>query len=167
VSESTWRISRLPRRTVAYLMAIAAIGIIALSLTARPSAASGQSAATIQPAVLHRLTVMSMHGARLSGDPRPQWIRVLVTNRATALREAMHGDVVPGAAGQEVYLVVMKGHFTFVGAAPPRGHDPKGTYMMVTLDIRNMQTMDIGLSRRPPAAPLNRFGHVYSLQTGR
>jgi len=166
MSVSTWRIARLPRRPVAYLTAIAAICAIPLSIAASSSTASGRSGFTIPSAVLHRLTVMSLRGARLSGDPRPQWIKVVAMNRAKALDEAMAGDIVPGAAGQKVYLVVMKGNFTFVGAARPNGRDPKGTYMAVTLDIKTLQTMDIGLSNRPPLLPLQRFGHVYSLQAG-
>src|SRR5215469_11758595 len=121
VSVSTWRIARLPRRTVACLAATAAICAISLSITGWPSTASGKPELTIRSAVLHRLTVMSLRGARLSGDPRPQWINVVATNRASALADAMHGDTVPGAAGQEVYLIVMRGDFTFAGAAPPHG----------------------------------------------
>jgi hypothetical protein len=151
---------------VALLMAIAAVSVISLSLAARPSMASGPSEVTIQPAMLHRLTVMSLRGARLSGEPRPQWIKVVATSRATALREAMQGDIVPGAARQQAYLVVMKGHFTIPDAAPPHGRAPKGTYMTVTLDTSTLQTMDIGLSNRPPNWPLPRFGHAYSLLAG-
>jgi len=167
VSVSTWRIARLPRRTVAYLAATAAICAISLSMTAGLSTASGKPGFTIRSAVLHRLSVMSLRGARLSGDSRPRWIDVVATNRAAALADAMHGDTVPGAAGQEVYLIVMRGDFTFAGAAPPHGRDPKGRYMSVTLDIKTLQTMDIGLSNRPPLVPLRRFGRVYRLRTGK
>lgn len=169
MSVGTWRIARLPRmsrRPVAYLAAIAAICALALSATAYPSTASGRPGLTIRPAMLHRLTAMSLRGARLSGDPRPQWIDVVATSRETALAGAMHGDTVPNAAGQEVYLIVMKGDFTFAGDAPPHGHAPKGRYMSVTLDIKTLQTMDIGLSNSPPAVTLRSFGRVYSLMRG-
>jgi hypothetical protein len=148
---------------VSYLAAVAAVCALALSMTARPSTASGRPGLTIRPAMLHRLTAMSLRGARLSGDPRPQWIEVVATSRDTALGSAMHGDTVPDSAGQQVYLVVMKGDFTFSGAAPPHGRPPTGRYMSVTLDIKTLQTMDIGLSNRPPAVPVRNFGHVYSL----
>lgn len=122
----TSRMARLPRRPVVYLAAIAAICAIALSITARPSTASGRPGLTIRPAMLHRLTAMSLRGARLSGDPRPQWIDVVATSRDAALASAMHGDTVPRSAGQEVYLVVMKGNFVFADAAPPHGRPPHG-----------------------------------------
>jgi hypothetical protein len=156
----TWRIGR---QLVAYLATITAISVISVSATAQPSTASENPGLTIGPAMLHRLTVMSLRGARLSGDRWPAWIDVVATNRATALAGAMHGDKIPGAARQEVYLIIMKGNFTFAGAAPLHGRAPKGRYMSVTLGIKTLQTMDIGLSNRPPAVPVRSFGHVYSL----
>lgn len=143
----------------AMAVAIALSAIITLSR----SPASGTASAAMPSATLSRLTSTALRIARGSGDPRPVSVMVVRTTHARALRVATPGDTVAGDLRQQVYLVVMRGHFTYHGPQPPGSHPPVEPYLSVTIDPATFRVLDLGLSKHAPVIPLSAFGPVTRL----
>ncbi len=138
---------------------------IALSafITLSRSPASGTSAAPLPSATASRLTSAALRIARGSGDPRPLSVLVVRTSHAQALRVATPGDTVAGDLRKPVYLVVMRGDFTYTGPQLGGARPPTGSYLAVTLDPSTLKVLDLGLSRHAPVIPLRSFGPVTRL----
>jgi hypothetical protein len=149
------------------LLGLSAAGIAAALVSTLPAASSAASKTTslaIPAAAAQRLSGIAEGVAAMDGDAKPAWIEAVATNRDKALRIATPGDTVPGTADQTVYLVVINGNFTLNSVpTPPRAHAPTGHYLALTFDPGTFQVMDLGLTNRPPPAPLRSLGQVSML----
>ena len=151
-------------RAVLGLVAAMAVAIaLSAMITLSRSPASGTPSGPMPSATVSRLTSAALRIARGSGDPRPVSVLVVRTTHARALRVATPGDIVAGDLRRPVYLVVMRGHFTYNGPQPPGAHPPAAPYLSVTIDPATFRVLDLGLSKHAPVIPLRTFGHVTRL----
>lgn len=147
-------------RKALVIITAAALGSVPLAA----SAASRTQSPGIPAAAVRQLTASALSVATSGGDAKPEWVKAVTTTREKALRVATPGDLVPGAASQTVYLVVMEGQFTLNSAPrPPRAHAPTGHYLAVTFNPVTFQVMDLGLSNQAPPASLGSLGLVSNL----
>jgi hypothetical protein len=141
----------------------------AAALVAAPLAPSSSAASTPSPAIpaaaAQHLSTITERAAKMSGDARPATMEAVKTTRSKALGIATPGDIIPGSAGQTVYMVVMKGNFTLnYVSRPPKAHAPTGHYLTITFDPTTLQPMDLGLSNQAPtASSLQSLGPVSTL----
>jgi hypothetical protein len=64
-----------------------------------------------------------------------------------------------------VYLVTMKGHFVAEDVPTPSGaHAPTGTYLSIVINARSLESLDFGLSPKPPPVAPSSFGPVTYLR---
>ena len=154
-----------PKLRMATYCAIGAAAAVLSAYFATASSATSMAADSAIPAsAAHQLKAAMYQMARASGDARPTSIQAVLTTRARALQLATPGETVPGSAGQTVYLVVMKGHFTLREVSVPRGgHAPRGHYLSETLNPTTLRPMDLGLRNQPSPIPLQSLGPVSNL----
>jgi hypothetical protein len=150
-------------RAVLGLAAAMAVAIALSAMITLWSPASGTTSAPMPSATVSRLTSAALRIARGSGDPRPASVLVVRTTHARALRVATPGDTVAGNMRKFVYLVVMRGDFTYNGPQPPGSHPPTETYLAVTIDPVTLKVLDLGLSKHAPVIPLSTFGRITRL----
>jgi hypothetical protein len=123
--------------------------------------AAGAAGRPVPARAVPRLTALALRAATLNGDPRPQWATAVLTTYAKALTSATPGDFIPGAGGQPVFLVTMRGHFVAWGASIPHGaKTPAGTYLSIVVDAKSFRGTDSGLSHRPPPVSPASLGPV-------
>ncbi|HUB37918.1 MAG TPA: hypothetical protein VMA72_03600 [Streptosporangiaceae bacterium] len=111
------------------------------------------------------LTAIAARVAKATGDKAPVWESAVVTTHKKALTSATAGDTEP--VGQEtiVYLVTMKGHFVAEDFSGPAGsRAPTGTYLSIVINARTFESLDLGLSAKPPPVPPGSFGPVTYLK---
>jgi hypothetical protein len=167
VSTSKLRRALRQRRTVLYasIVGIAiVVGVAAPALAALPSQGKATSSPAIPATAIPALRTNMLKLARFNDDARPTAITTVLTTRAKGLQDATPGDLVPGSAGQKVYLVVIKGNFKDTHAAVPYGaRIPTGKYLVVTIDPATLEVMDLGIGNNAPPVPLARYGPVSDL----
>ena len=106
--------------------------------------------------------------ASLVSSNRVEICEAVTTTRDKALNVATPGDKIPGSARQTVYLVVIEGNFTLYNVPrPPGSTAPTGHYLTATFNPSTFQMMDLGLSRKSPAASLGSLGQVSYLMQQR
>lgn len=162
---ASWWLSRHRRVLVGISTACAAAALMAVPLASSSSAASSTPNRAIPTAAAQRLSTIVKNAAKMSGDATPAWTQAVQTTRSKAIGVATPGDIIPGSAGQTVYLVIMKGNFTLNYVShPPQGHAPTGHYLAITFDPTTFQAMDLGLSNKAPtASSLSSLGPVTTL----
>jgi hypothetical protein len=123
------------------------------------------SAAASPAAVARRLRVMALHAVAICDGARPAWIRAVRTNFRTAMTAVGGGNDLADKATDAVYLVLLKGDFTFrnSGPVPSCGHAPTGHYFSAVVDAATFVTLEAGLGSHPPLVPLHSLGPVLNL----
>jgi outer membrane murein-binding lipoprotein Lpp len=145
-----------PTRRVAVLWSVAAVlaGLmLAGCASARPAdrPSAPVPGLPVPASAIHRLTAIADRAIRVNGAGAAAWASAVVTTHEKALTSATPGDTVPIGETTVVYLVTMKGHFIAEAASvPPGGHAPTGIYLSIVVDAKTFQTLDGGLSPRPP-----------------
>lgn len=118
----------------------------------------------VPASALRTLRAIVARVAKVNGDKAPVWVSVVVTTHEKALTSATPGDT--ESAGQKtiVYLVTMKGHFVANDVPTPSGaHAPTGTYLSIVLNAKTFESLDFGLSPKPPPVAPATLGPVTHL----
>jgi hypothetical protein len=150
----------------AVLAGLVAAGFAGGQLAGEPSAGP-KPGMPVPASAVHRLTAVAEQAAKLNGGAAPAWVSAVVTTHKQALTSATPGDSVPIGERAIVYLVTMKGHFIATMASTPPGQPlPTGGYLSIVVNAKTLQTMDWGLSHRPPAVAPARIGPVIYLKIG-
>jgi hypothetical protein len=123
------------------------------------------SAAASPAAVTRRLRTMALHAVAICDGARPAWILAVRTTFSKAMAVVGGGNDIADNATDAVYLVLMKGDFTFNngGLVPSCGHAPTGHYFSAVVDAATFVTLEAGLGNRPPPVPLQNLGPVLNL----
>jgi hypothetical protein len=153
----TRRIVTLP--CVAAVLAgltIAACGSGSARLTGKQTVAEPGGA--VPALAIPRLKAIADQLAKENGHAVPSWVSAVVTSQQKALASINGGS---GPGGQTVvYLVTMKGHFTWGGSAPVPGHVPTGRYLSLVVPAKTFEVRDVGLSPDPPPISPSSLGPV-------
>jgi hypothetical protein len=137
--------------------------ITSAALSTRP--AVPQPGRAVPASALRTLRALAARVAAVNGDKAPAWVSVVVTTHEKALTSATPGDTEPFGQQTTVYLVTMKGHFVAEDApTPPGAHAPAGTYLSFVINARTFESLDFGLSPKPPSAAPSSFGPVTYLK---
>ena len=146
------------------LFAVVACGSVSGTTVAtghRPVAAEPGQA--VPASAVHRLTAIASRAVKVNGGHPVAWATAVVTTHAKALTSATPGDTTPGAK-TIVYLVTIKGHFACnLCSVPPGAHAPTGTYLSMTINAKNFEGTDFGISSKPPPVSPAQFGPVTHL----
>ena len=119
----------------------------------------------VPTSALRALTAMAARVATANGDKAPAWASVVVTTHEKALTSATPGDTEPAGQQTIVYLVTMKGHFVADDVpTPPGAHAPAGTYLSIVINAKTFESVDFGLSPKPPPVAPSSFGPVTYLK---
>lgn len=119
----------------------------------------------VPTSALRTLTEIAGRVARVNGDRAPAWVSVVVTTHEKALTSATPGDTEPFGQKTIVYLVTMKGHFVANDVSTPLGaHAPTGTYLSIVINAKTFESLDFGLSAKPPPVAPGSFGPVTYLK---
>ena len=119
----------------------------------------------VPASALRTLTELAAQVAKVNGDKAPAWVSVVVTTHEKALTSATPGDSEPAGQKAIVYLVTMKGHFVAEDVPIPSGaHAPTGTYLSIVINARSLESLDFGLSPKPPPVAPSSFGPVTYLK---
>ena len=107
----------------------------------------------VPASAIPRLTAIADHAAKENGDAAPSWISAVVTTQEKAL-DSVDGGGGPGG-DTVVYLVTMKGHFTWprAGPVPLSGQParaPTGHYLYVMVSAETFDQIARGLRPSPP-----------------
>lgn len=123
------------------------------------------SGAVSRAAVAHRLRTMALHAVAICDGARPAWILAVRTTFSKAMAMVGGGGDIADNATDPVYLVVMKGDFTFRngGPAPSCARAPTGHYLSAVFDAAAFVTLEAGLGNRPPPVPLQTLRPVLNL----
>lgn len=116
-------------------------------------------------AVARRLRTMALHAVAICHGAGPAWIRAVPTTFSKAMATVGGGNDIAGNATDAVYLVLMKGDFTFNdgGPVPSCAHAPTGHYFSAVFDAATFVTLEAGLGNHPPPVPLQTLGPVLNL----
>ena len=113
IGRPTWGIVTLPC-VVAVLAGPVIVGCgsgsVRLTSERTPVAVPGSP---VPASAIPRLRAIADRAAKENGGAVPSWISAVVTSQEKALTSATPGAVVPAGGKTVVYLVTMKGHFTF------------------------------------------------------
>jgi len=159
--------NRLAKLTVAALIVLSALALLLtaagcggpVSAEAVPAASPSLVSASIQPPAWLLDSVRQQ--ATSCGDPHPELVMWTTCRRSDAVRVLM-GSGVPDS--DRVYGVVLKGQFVNTKTFGPTGGDVKGTWMVLTFDVKTHIVDDYGLGNSQPG-PMQELGpvHIISL----
>jgi hypothetical protein len=129
--------------------------------------AVSRSGAAAPAAVMRQLRGKALHAVRNCDGAKLAWIRAVRTTFSKAMTATRGGNDLAAQATDPVYLVLMKGHFTFRDSGPePRScahAGPTGRYFTAVFDAATFETLEAGLGNRPPHVPLQTLGPVLNL----
>jgi hypothetical protein len=113
--------------------------------------------------VIPRLKTIADRAAKENGDAAPSWISAVVTTQEQALA-FVNGGSGPGG-DTVVYLVMMKGHFTWPRAGPvplsgQPAHPRTGHYVYVMVKAGTFEQIARGLRPGPPPVAPSSLGPV-------
>ena len=162
----TWRAVTLPcAAAVLAGLIIAACGSGSAQLTsARPTAAVPGPA--VPASAIPRLKVVADQLAKENGDAAPSWMSAVVTTQQKAEASAVPGSFSPMGRKTVVYLVTMKGHFTWGGSRPVAGSLSTGRYLSLVIGAKTWRWRhpfdvdSIGLGSKPPPVAPSSLGPV-------
>jgi hypothetical protein len=144
---------RARRAVVATLGAGLALGLLlaVVVVVLRPPAGQGPAA---PPAAPNPALVQTAIEARdRLGDPNVSSVAIYATT-VGAYRHASAQAPPPGP-DQDVYVLVLRGHFTCAGCSrPPGAAPPTGRVAAIVLDRRTLDQVEFGLSDRLDVGPL-------------
>jgi co-chaperonin GroES (HSP10) len=124
--------------------AAAVVTIIALGTGALATGASNKLTKAQVIAAAHS-------SAARNGEMKPKSVKHVESTRGQAVFEASGGDSVP--SDQDVYLVIVHGHFVAADAPRPPGTPaPTGSVMTLVMDATTGDITDFGVSDREPDA---------------
>lgn len=159
------RAARSRRGIAGIFVGLAGVGLaISAAFLGPPASAKGAvvHGREVPASAVPRLEAIAARAAKANGDPRPDWITVVVTTHGRAL--AIWGDSEPTGNGATVYLITMKGRFTAYDASPPAGAAlPTGRYLSLVVSAGSFQVNDANLSPRPPPVSPGSLGPVSHL----
>ncbi len=134
--------------------------VVADFAVSRPGAAA-------PAAVMRQLRARALHAVRICDGAGPAWIRAVRTTFSKAMTATRGGNDLAAQATDPVYLVLMKGHFTFRDSGPaPQScahAGPAGHYFTAVFDAATLVTLEAGLGNRPPQVSLQTLGPVLNL----
>jgi hypothetical protein len=117
----------------------------------------------VPAAAIPRLRAIADRAVKAHGDAAPSWISAVVTTQEKALA-SVNGGSGPGG-NTVVYLVTMKGHFTWPRAGPvplsgQRAHARTGHYLYVMVSAGTFDQIARGLRPSPPPVAPSSLGPV-------
>lgn len=117
----------------------------------------------VPASAIPRLRAIADRAMKENGGADPSWISAVVTTQEKAL-DSVDGGCGPGGE-TVVYLVTMKGHFTWPRAGPAplsaqRAHPPTGHYLYVMVSATTFEQIATGLRPGPPPRAPQSLGPV-------
>jgi len=119
----------------------------------------------VPKSALRHLTAIADRVVKVNGGRAPAWVSVVVTTHEKALTSATPGDTEPAGQRTVVYLITMEGRFVADDVSVPLGaHAPTGRYLSIVINARTFESLDFGLSPKPPPVSPGSFGPVTYLK---
>jgi hypothetical protein len=126
------------------------------------------SGAASPAGVARRLRTAALDTVAICDGARTAWILAVRTNFSKAIAAVGGGNDLAVNAADAVYLVLMKGDFTFYNGGPVRcARAPAGHYFSAIVDAATFVTLEAGLGNRPPAVLPQTLGSVLNLSSRR
>jgi len=137
-------------------VAIAVAVPLAVAPTHTAPAAASARYTQLPSGVVPRLTAIAKRADQANGGTPVLWTSVVRTTRSKAMTSATPGDFIPTGGSVTVYLITMRGRFTFTAndaPGPPGAKAPTGRYLSMVVNATTFALTDFGLSPDPP--PVN------------